>query len=347
MNLLHRFFNSIWYSGNRLGYAFLPVSIVFSWLVSRRRTAYLQGKKSAYHSPLPVIVVGNITVGGTGKTPVTIWLIEALQQQGYRPGVVSRGYGGSAPYYPYRVSESDQAGVVGDEPLMMQRRTNVPVVVDPNRARAVQHLVNQGEVDVIISDDGLQHYGLSRTVELVVVDGSRGFGNRQLLPVGPLRESLRRLQDVDAVIINGESQHVSLQALASGFPEKQFNMVIAPGDLEPLNTESAEILKNGLPESVYAVAGIGNPQRFFQTLQALGIAHQAVPFPDHHDYSELDLECVEQGFVITTEKDAVKLRRFQRLKGAYLPINAQLQAQLIDVIIARLEDFHSHHRHRY
>lgn len=356
MIVLHRFFNSLWYGRNPLAWLLWPLSLLFRFIVQRRRTAYLKGNKPAFHGELPVIVVGNISVGGTGKTPVTVWLIEQLKLQGYRPGVVSRGYGGKAPNYPFRVSETDSASVTGDEPLMIHLRTGVPVVVDPDRSAAVRCLTDSGEVDVIISDDGLQHYALSRTFELVVVDGQRGFGNRQVMPMGPLREPVTRANTVDAVVVNGPPELA--QGLA-GLPiNRCYSMVLEPGEPVPLNTESTagtEDVVNGKGATdLIAVAGIGHPQRFFDTLTALGMSHRPVPFPDHYDYTELDLEPYQSGFVITTEKDAVKLRRFGGVHGAYLPVNPHIlslngshQPSLIDVIIARLKEFDTHHRHLY
>ena len=356
MTVLHRFFNRLWYQGHSLAWVFWPLSALFSWLAERRRNQYLLGKKPAYHPEIPVIVVGNISIGGTGKTPVSIWLIEALQQRGFRPGLVSRGYGGKAPYYPYSVSESDSASVTGDEPLMIRLRTGVPVVVDPDRAGAVRHLIENEQVDVVVSDDGLQHYRLSRTVELVVVDGVRGFGSNKLLPMGPLRESIDRLRSVDAILVNGDPGHVSLGQLSS-LHSKTFSFSLQPGAWVPLNSDSEaplEQLGSGNASTVHGVAGIGNPQRFFDTLKQLGIEHQPHSFPDHFDYTELDLEPFEAGLVLTTEKDAVKLRRFGRLRGAYLPMDAQfdptdpqLRSSLIDVIMARLEAFKQHRRHLY
>lgn len=351
MTVLHRFFNSLWYGHNPLAWLLWPLSLVFKFISRQRRNRYLNGQSPAFHPEVPVIVVGNISVGGTGKTPVTIWLIEQLQKQGLRPGVVSRGYGGKAPRYPHTVSDSDSASVVGDEPLMIHLRTGVPVVVDPDRSAAARSITGSGAVDVIISDDGLQHYGLSRTVELVVVDGSRGFGNGKVLPMGPLREPIHRLQSVDAVIVNGGDASLPCSgAMLSrwGVPEQKcFPMQVEPGEAVGLNSDSSSLLHEALQQQVTAIAGIGNPQRFFSTLQHQGIKHLPVSFPDHHDYSELDLEPYESGFVLTTEKDAVKLRRFTGLKGAYLPINAQIQPELIDVIMQRLEHFQAHHRHLY
>ncbi len=343
----------MWYgqtlSGRLLSWLFWPLSLLFAFISKRRRNQYWNGEAAAYHAPLPVIVVGNISVGGTGKSPVTIWLIEQLQQRGFKPGVVSRGYGGNAANYPHCVSETDDASVVGDEPLMIHLRSGVPVVVDPNRTQAVKALLAEANVDVVISDDGLQHYPLSRTFELAVVDGQRGVGNGNLLPMGPLREPVQRLEQVDAVVVNSAGSQS--QTLVNRLQELQphcFTMQIQPGALIPFNAQSDQILKdNELVEGVASVAGIGNPERFFQTLDQLGIKHQPKAFDDHHDYSELDLEGLENQFIVTTEKDAVKLRRFSHLKGAYLPISAQIQDGLIDVIIDRLNQFTAHHQHRY
>ena len=357
MTVLHRFFNRLWYQGHPLAWLFWPLSLLFTWLAKKRRTQYLLGEKPAYHPDVPVIVVGNISVGGTGKTPVSIWLIESLKQRGLRPGLVSRGYGGRAPCYPYSVSDSDSASVTGDEPLMIHLRTGVPVVVDPDRARAVRHLLENEQVDVVISDDGLQHYRLSRTIELVVVDSERGFGSKKLLPMGPLREPVDRLQTVDAILINGTGHHPSLEQITS-LRSKMFSFTLLPGKWVALNSESQvqlEQLGREGSSAVYALAGIGNPQRFFDTVHKLGIDHEPQSFPDHHDYTELDLEPFEAGLVLTTEKDAVKLRHFGSLRGAFLPINASfeasadasLQPDLIDVIMARLEVFKQHHRHLY
>lgn len=352
--MLTRFFNSIWYgqsfAGQFVSRLFWPLSLLFSLLSQRRRNAYVAGQSPAYHASVPVIVVGNISVGGTGKSPVTIWLVEQLRSRGYQPGVVSRGYGGSAARYPYLVNETDSANVVGDEPLMIHLRTGVPVMVDPDRARAVQALLEETPVDVVISDDGLQHYPLSRTVELVVVDGKRGFGNGRLLPMGPLRESLDRIGEVDAVIVNCDSGAASTSQVLDQVKKLNsecFKMSIKPGHLEPLNGDSAQQMASEDIQQMESVSGIGNPSRFYSTLDQLGISHNPNSFDDHHDYSESDLEQFQGRFIVTTEKDAVKLRRFGRLRGAYLPISAQLENGLIDVIIERLNDFKTHHRHRY
>ncbi|MGB3623463.1 MAG: tetraacyldisaccharide 4'-kinase, partial [Ketobacter sp.] len=335
-----------------------PFERIFHSLSSRRRSAFLNGQSPVFHAPVPVIVVGNISVGGTGKTPLTIWLIEALRERGYTPGVVSRGYGGDPDQYPHQVGPADTADKVGDEPLMIYLRSKVPVVIDPDRSSAVQALLKNNAVDVVISDDGLQHYRLARTVELAVVDGQRGFGNENLLPMGPLREPVGRLKEVDAVVINcsaGQALVSRLNDMDAMAP--RFQMHLTAGDLVALNKESEQPLGSGSmalqnPGRVQAVAGIGNPQRFFQTLSDLSIQFDPYPFRDHHRYTEQDLSelsrvAMGKNFIVTTEKDAVKLQCFPQVRGAYLPVNAKLQDGLIDVIMARLEDFKLHHSHRY
>ena len=343
---VQKLLTSIWYGSHPLSWLLWPSSLLFRALAGWRRKAFLAGRRPAYHAPVPVIVVGNLNVGGTGKTPVTLALLQELRQRGWNPGVVSRGYGGEASSYPHRVSATDTAGVVGDEPLMIHLRTGAPVVVDPDRAAAVRELLQPGDVDVVISDDGLQHYPLARTLELVVVDGQRGFGNRHTLPMGPLREPMERLAEVDALLVNGPGTHVSLKQL-SQWSVPQFTLSLNAGPPVALNSESEAALDAALQGQVYAVAGIGHPQRFFATLAQMNIAHEPVVFDDHHDYTELDLEPYEEGFILTTEKDAVKLRALRHLKAAYVPVDTQLSGELMDVILARLEHFKQHHRHRY
>ena len=193
----------LWYGKSGWRWALAPLALLFALVSGGRRFAYRRGWFSTYRASLPVIVVGNISVGGNGKTPVVVWLVEQLQARGWRPGVVSRGYGGKAPHYPYRLDKQSTTAQAGDEPVLIARRCGCPVVVAPKRADAVRLLEQSGEVDIIITDDGLQHYALARDIELVVVDGARRFGNGCLLPMGPLREPMTRLKRVDAIICNG------------------------------------------------------------------------------------------------------------------------------------------------
>lgn len=343
--MLARFFNGVWYSERSLTALLLtPVAALASVLTSRKRRAYLQGKRPSVKPSLPVIVVGNITVGGTGKTPLVIWLVEQLQQRGYRPGIVTRGYGGKPPYYPYLIRGGDAASVTGDEPLLLFRRTGAPVVIDPRRAMAAQALQELTDCNIIISDDGLQHYELARSYEIAVLDGSRGIGNGRLLPAGPLREAVERLREVNALVVNGAARHESLLTLPC---QDFFSMTLEPGTFVSLSQQSQATVEQLRERTDWvAVAGIGNPERFFGTLEALGLKFQRAVFPDHHAYTEEDFAAFAGAPILTTEKDAVKLQTLG-LQGWYLPVAARLQPGLIDDILAAIERFHTHPHHLY
>ena len=247
----------LWYGKSGWRWALAPLALLFALVSGGRRFAYWRGWFSTYRASLPVIVVGHISVGGNGKTPVVVWLVEQLQARGWRPGVVSRGYGGKAPHYPYRLDATSTTAQAGDEPVLIARRCGCPVVVAPRRADAVRLLEQSGEVDIIITDDGLQHYALARDIELVVVDGARRFGNGCLLPMGPLREPMTRLKRVDAIICNGgtPAQGEYPMALVAAAPRRVC-------DDAPLEAP--------LAGPVDALAGIGHPPRFFATLAGLG-----------------------------------------------------------------------------
>lgn len=266
---------------------------------------------------VPVIVVGNISVGGTGKTPLVIWLIEQLRQWGFRPGVLSRGYGGKAEHYPLRVTENTPAEVCGDEPLLIALRTGAPVMVAPDRVTAARALLRSGEVDVLVTDDGLQHYRLARDLEFCVVDGQRGLGNAALLPAGPLREPASRLGQVDWVAVNGE-----------GFepPEQGFRFTLAGEPVAALIGGASRALAD-FESPVHAVAGIGNPERFFASLEAEGLSIIRHAFADHHRFTAADLAFGDTLDVIMTEKDAVKCRAFADARCWYRPVSAQLSAR--------------------
>ncbi len=300
-----------WY-GNRVLLAPLyPLEVLFCRLSQWRKQRALMTARH-WRSPVPVIVVGNVSIGGTGKTPAVIWLIEALRELGYRPGVVSRGYGGKAPHYPYRVTNGSSPQACGDEPLMIVQRTSCPLVVDPDRNRAIRSLLNGSDCNVVISDDGLQHYRMARDIEIAVVDGQRGIGNGHCLPVGPLREPPRRLSQVDFCIVNGEGF-----VFAGGV-----RMALCPGVMRSLDGKAASLV----PQRVHGVAGIGNPQRFFDTLSRMGFDVVPHAFPDHHAYREKDLVFDDALPVIMTEKDAVKCRALGGSRRYYLPIDAGLPA---------------------
>lgn len=306
----------------------LPLSGVFLIASALRRLAYRSGLARARHLPVPVVVVGNITAGGSGKTPLTIWLVERLRAAGRWPGVVSRGYGGRERG-PMAVTAASDPAQVGDEPVLIARRTGVPVWIARRRTEAGRALLAaHPEVDVLIADDGLQHYALARDVEVAVVDGVRRFGNGLPLPAGPLREPPSRLDRVDAVVVNGgEAGWLSTRAPV-------FRM-----DLEPVRLRSLQraerVLEPGwlAGRTVHAVAGIGHPERFFATLRALGAEVLPHPFPDHHPFSPRDLPPPP---LVMTEKDAVKCAAFAPEEAWVLEVDAAVESGLQTLILNRL-----------
>ncbi|NIY91585.1 tetraacyldisaccharide 4'-kinase [Vibrio diazotrophicus] len=311
-----------------------PLSLVFKAVSRSRRKAFQSGKKQSYKAPVPVVIVGNITAGGNGKTPVVIWLVETLQRLGYKPGVVSRGYGAKAPSYPLIVADNTSTAHCGDEPKLIYQRTKAPVAVDPIRSNAVKALLKEN-IDIIISDDGLQHYALDRDIEFAVVDGVRRFGNEQLLPLGPLREPVSRLKEVDFTITNGGTPLAGEVAMTLQ-PDLAVNMVT--GERVPVNTLS----------NIVAWAGIGHPPRFFNTLKELG-AKPVVEhgFADHQDFdsSQLFALATRGDHVVMTEKDAVKCAAFAKENWWYLPVSAQIshhdEQHIVETIKEVMEQYGS------
>lgn len=299
----------IWYRGHPCQWLLWPLSLLFGALSAIRRFLYRHGWLRSVALPVPVIVVGNISVGGTGKTPFTIWLVDYLQKQGMRPGIISRGYGGSSTAYPLTVAADADPAVVGDEPLLLARRCACPVMIDPDRVRAGQALIARFDVDVIISDDGLQHYALRRSIEFVIVDARRRQGNGLLLPAGPLREPLSRLDDVDLVLVNGAEEG------EAGFD-------LQHGNLCHLSDERRKPLSAFAGQQVHAVAGIGNPERFFRYLESHAIQLYRHPYPDHHQFAAEDIKFNDDLPVFMTEKDAVKCRSIATDRHWFLPVDA-------------------------
>ena len=289
----------IWYERHPLALLLFPLSLLYALVTFIRRWCYRLGLFKVHRFSAPVIVVGNISLWGTGKTPLVIWLARHLRQLGYRPGIVSRGYGGEASSWPQKVSAESSPEMVGDEAVLIAQKTGCPVFVDPERPAAVEALLAQSDCNVVISDDCLQHYAMDRDLEIVVVDGKRGFGNGFLLPAGPLRESPRRLSSVDLVISNGtwrpEIPHMDLRETA----------VVAMNDADQERT-----LEAFSGERVDAIAGIGNPQRFFRMLEQRGVEVTPHAFPDHHPYKMNDLNFGSGLPLLMTEKDGVKCRQF-------------------------------------
>jgi tetraacyldisaccharide 4'-kinase len=306
-----------WYQGHPALIVLRPLEWLYRAVVQRKRGNFIAGRGTIYRAPVPVVVVGNITVGGTGKTPLILYLIEHCQARGLRVAVVSRGYGAAPPSLPWRVTPEQSAAQAGDEPLLIVQRSGVALMIDPDRARAVQALLQVAHFDLILSDDGLQHYRLARDLELVLIDAARGLGNRRCLPAGPLREPLQRLQSVDALLYNGA---------AADSPEG-FAFTLQPTALVNLLSGERRGLNAFAPgQAVHAVAGIGNPQRFFNTLEALHWQPIKHAFADHAQYSAEQLTFRPALPLIMTEKDAVKCRGFAQSDWWYLAVDARPSA---------------------
>ncbi|WP_275288916.1 tetraacyldisaccharide 4'-kinase [Halomonas elongata] len=277
-----------------------PLEMLYRRVMRRRAQAYADGRRAVWRAPVPVIVVGNITLGGTGKSPLVAWLARHLGEAGWTPGILSRGYGGRSDRYPLYLEADTPVAESGDEPRMLADQTGCPVVVDPDRPRGGRRLLEAG-CDILISDDGLQHLALGRDLEIVVVDGHRGLGNGHCLPAGPLREPVERLSTVDAVMINGRMHR---QTLASGHA-----MYLAPVAWRALEDGRRRSLSPPpFAGPVHALAGIGRPARFFETLRELGVEFEAHAFGDHHRFSAADLAFDDDRPVVMTAKDAVKCR---------------------------------------
>jgi len=316
----------IWSGESPLWLLLLPLSWLYGLVSGLIRLCYRIGIKRAWRAPVPVVVVGNLTAGGNGKTPVVIWLVEQLAQRGIRAGVVSRGYGGKAERYPLLLTSHTTTEQAGDEPVLIFQRTGAPVAVSPKRSEAVQALLAAHPVDIIITDDGLQHYALARDKEIVVIDGVRRFGNGWWLPAGPMRERASRLRTVDAVIVNGG------EALPGEIP-----MRLMPSQAVNLLTGDRRDVSQ-LPALV-AMAGIGHPPRFFATLEQCGAQLEArVPLVDHQALSLADVDplvTVNQNLIMT-EKDAVKCRAFAKSNWWYLPVDAELSGEKPELLLQEL-----------
>lgn len=281
-----------WYSQNPLAWALLPLSWVFCAVATIRRYGYISGWLRSEAVSVPVVVVGNLTVGGTGKTPLIIGLCHYLALQGFKPGVVSRGYG-AAISGTHAVTNEDKAAACGDEPLLIKQRTGCPVVIGRDRVAAVDKLLAENDCDVVLSDDGMQHYRLRRNIEIAVVDTDRKFGNGYCLPAGPLREAKARLDTVDMIVHHGNSQHA-------------YRFSLEFDDAVNLVTGERKSLASFQGASVHAVAGIGHPQRFFNQLREQGQELSEHAFPDHHRFRIDEIRFADGLPVMMTEKDAVK-----------------------------------------
>lgn len=304
----------IWSGQSRLWLLLLPLAALYGLVSTLIRLSYRLGWRKVWRAPVPVVVVGNLTAGGNGKTPVVVWLVEQLQQRGIRVGVVSRGYGGNAQRYPLVLDAQTSSEQAGDEPVLIYQRTGAAVAVSPVRSEAVQALLEKHQPQIIITDDGLQHYALARDREIVVVDGVRRFGNGWWLPAGPMRERASRLREVDAVITNG------------GTPKSgEIAMQLVPS--QAVNLLTGEKRDAASFRDVVAMAGIGHPPRFFATLESLGVTPvKTLSLADHQALTHAQVSAFARPdqILLMTEKDAVKCRPFAQANWWYLPVEAQL-----------------------
>ncbi len=310
---LRNLLDDIWYGRHPARWLLVPFSWMYRGIVALRRAVYKSQLLPVYRAPVPVIVVGNITVGGTGKTPLVIWIARKLEEYGFKPGIVARGYRGVARNWPQQVRSDSDPVVVGDEAVLLARRTGLPTAVGPQRSVDIAALLKHAGVDIIVCDDGLQHYALARDIEIAVLDGVRRYGNGVCLPAGPLREPVARLGSVDLVVTNGLA--------ARG----EFAMRYVASHAHRIGNASDRMaVADFVGNSVHAVAAIGNPANFFDLLKRSGLHITPHVFPDHHVFSREDLAFGDNRAVLMTEKDAVKCEHFADQRLWYVPIEVEL-----------------------
>ncbi len=332
-------FPEFWLKLTPRSMALLPLSWVYRLVVWTRRSMYRLGLFKRQSLPVPVIVVGNIFVGGTGKTPLVLWVTRHIRSRQMRPGIITRGYGGKATQWPQLVDADSDPAQVGDEPVLLAQRSGVPVVASPDRVQAAQALIQHYGCNVIVSDDGLQHYRMKRDLEIVVIDAARGLGNGHCLPAGPLREPRRRLRSVDLLVANGGPSWLTpyyfTLRLEKAWPLKE------PSKTRPLKDFSGS--------KVHAVTGIGNPDRFFAALARFGVEVIPHPFADHYPFEEKDVQFDDTLPVLMTEKDAVKCMSFADERHWAIPAETVLTAETERALIARVRsalDRHGRQRRR-
>ena len=325
MNFLYKWIHKVWYENAISGLILIPFSGIYLIIIKFKEFLYRCNFLLSNKVKVPVIIIGNITAGGTGKTPIVIWLANELKIRGYSPGIISRGYGGRKVNLPTIVDIESDPSIVGDEPILIARRSRCPVAVDTNRVRSSMMLIENG-VDVIISDDGLQHTQLQRDFEICVIDGSLGFGNYRLIPSGPLRELPSRLRKVDQILVNGKnnfqnSESFELEAL----------------DANRLNGTLCKPLSSFKDKTVHAVAGIGNPRRFFELLKSFKINIIEHSFRDHAVFNAEDLNFDDQLEILMTEKDAVKIGKNIDDKFWFIPVEVSMEKSTSADLIHKIE----------
>jgi tetraacyldisaccharide 4'-kinase len=324
---LERWVLALWYGDSRFSIVLQPLAIVFGWLVALRRWGYRCGILKSVRLGVPVIVIGNITVGGTGKTPLVAWLATQLKAAGARPGIVTRGYGGNVSDQPRLVTRASSVAEVGDEAVLLAIQTDVPICVSRDRVAAAQYLMNTGDTDIIIADDGLQHYRLARDVEIAVLDGDRLLGNGRMLPAGPLRESALRLQEVDQVLVNGQV------GIAGSLTFR-----LMPDRVLSLDSSTETNLAAFRNQRVWAVAGIGNPARFFEMLSAAEIEPVAVDVPDHGTVVLGELRKKNMWPILMTSKDAVKYAADPVSDSWQVTVELEIQADEQALLLQRIDE---------
>ena len=314
------------YSKSLFPLLLLPLSAIFFLIFFIRKFLYQFNFLKSFKFNVPVIVIGNITLGGTGKTPLIIHLAEELKKNGYYPGIISRGYGSKA-MGTIEVNQKSNIDEVGDEPILIQKHTHMPVFVSKDRVMAAKALIKKyKKIDVILSDDGIQHYRLMRDVEVLVIDGTRGFGNGYLLPAGPLRELKDKLNDVDAIVCNHKK-----------VIDGSYLMKYKSKFLVNLKTKQKIPLNKIHLSNIHAIAGIGNPDRFFNDLKSLGLVFKSSAYQDHYRFTRKDFKTMGGKNIIMTEKDAVKCEKFAQDNFWYLPIDVDINSKFTNVILKKLK----------
>ena len=321
----HQWIIKVWYQGSNWKYFLKPLSWIYYAFISLRIILYKKGLMKIQRSNYPIIIVGNITVGGTGKTPITIWLANHFIDMGYRPAILTRGYKGKIGDIPIEVSKESNPERVGDEAIMIASKLKCPVIAHPDRNLSLRY-VSDKNIDFIISDDGLQHYQMDRDYEILIVDNERMYGNNLLLPAGPLREPISRLSRVNLVLKNAESEDA-----------KNNNNLFRLVGKTAINliTGDSKLLVDFASTKIHAVAGIGNPSRFFRSLKKVGLDVYEHPFEDHREYKSSDLSFNDENEIIMTEKDMVKCKRFANPRMWFVPVEVQFyqneQPWLLDI----------------
>lgn len=326
----------IWYGGSRLYWLLLPLGWLFALVVACRRRLYRSGLFQAYSVEVPVVVVGNISVGGTGKSPLAAWLAKSLLDRGRQPVLISRGFRGKVGALPLTVTADSDPAVVGDEAIMLAVTSGCPVVVHPERVAAAKKAIDLG-AEIIIADDGLQHYRLARDLEIAVVDGARGFGNGQLLPAGPLREPLGRLDSVDKVVVQrqpGAPQKI----LRRASDRRPLHFTLVASSINRLGDSDVRDLEEFRGRKMHAIAGIAHPERFFRMLERHGIQVIRHPLPDHADISQSDLLFADHLDVLMTAKDAVKCRQLDTSNCWYVPVDVRFEGNDGELLLRLLLD---------